>query len=430
MKRFGYVIIAGLLVLAYPLVALAEPIQLQLLTNHGPSHKHGQLLAQYVAEYEQQHPGVSIEILVTQPGAMLDRLLVGAAAGTIPDMMHIAGYMLGELAQARIIAPLPDDVITQLSASYLPGALQTTEFEGLLWGYPTEYMPRALVYNQNLFDTVGLPEKAPETWADLREYSIKLTQLFPDGSHDKVGFGLSYSGAGQDGFGMLYSLAYPLGARLLSTDKRTTTVNSPALMETLSFLRELVQGGNALAREWLILDMRAADLAMMVAAGPYWKIEFSAVGREFYEGMRTGPVPVPQQGMTPAAAAYGWLFTVSDTTEHASEAHRFLNWLNTLPLPDGTTRMGNALAHLGSIPVTVDDLRNQETVRDPFMEGFVLAAANGWTFPDPVTPNTPAILRALETAMRAATQGTQSPVNALLQAEREIQSILDNAYRD
>src|SRR5690606_13072544 len=116
---------------------------------------------------------------------------------------------------------------------------------------------------------------------------------------------------------------------------------------------------------------------------------FLARGREFYESMGSSLVPVPEAGMTPAAGAGGWLFSVMATSKHKEIAYDFLTWLNTEALPDGTTRMGNALAHIASIPVTYDDLMNQETMRDPFMAGFVAAVANGYTFPDPVVPGVP-----------------------------------------
>lgn len=422
--------IVALIVLAVSVATLAkEPVTLTLLIHYNTGNPHGAALAEYIAEYERLNPHITIDYQFVTNDMILDRMLVGAAAGTIPDMAHIAGYMLGDLAEAGVLAAMPGEVLDQVAHSYVAGALQLTEYAGRHWGYPTEYMPRALVFNRNLFDRAGLPSQSPATWEDLREYSARLTDRNPDGTYNTMGFGIGLSSSGQMGFGTLFSLAYPSGARFLSGDGKKVAFNSPEVSEALSFLGEMVSAGYAEAREWLILQMRAASLAMMVAPGPYWKTEFMAVGPEFYAGMGSGPVPVAEAGMTPAAAAYGWLFAVAEASPHKDEVYAFLNWLNTDVLPDGTTRMGNVLSHLGSIPVTVDDLRTQEIVRDPFMSGFVEAVAHNWTFADPVAPGALDMYRAIEQAIRAVVLQGDSPNNALIAAERRVQSLLDAAYR-
>ena len=137
------------------------PVTLTLLTHYNVGNPHGAALAEYIAEYEQLNPHVKIDYQFITNDMILERLMVGAAAGTIPDMAHIAGYMLGDLAEAGVIAPMPDGVMEQIGDAYVPGALQLTEYAGRHWGYPTEYMPRALVYNQNLFDRVVCPRRVP-----------------------------------------------------------------------------------------------------------------------------------------------------------------------------------------------------------------------------------------------------------------------------
>lgn len=427
MKRFWAA--TWVLVAMLGLASAAAAQTITLLTHYYAAYPHGRALEEYIAEYEALNPGVNIELQFATNDVLLDRILLGAASGTMPDIVHIAGYMLGDLAEAGALAPLPDAVLERISDDYVPGALALTEYRGRHWGYPTEYMPRALVFNRRLFEAAGLPAEGPETWADLRDFSAKLTERNPDGSFKVAGFGVGLSSAGQMGFGMLFSLAYPGGARFLTEDGLRPAFNTPIVAEALGLLRELVSGGYAVAREWLVVDMRSGSVAMMVAPGPYWKTEFMNVGPEFYAGMATSPVPVPEPGQTPAAAAYGWLFAVTEKPNNRDAVYAFLDWLNTEAMPDGRTRMGNVLAHLGSIPVTYTDLRFQDTVADPFMDGFVQAVANGWTFADPVAPGALDMYRAIEGAIRTAVLGLDSELNALIEAERRVQALLDAAYR-
>lgn len=408
--------------------AFAEDIHLTLLTHYSTAHPHGRALEEYAAEYERLNPGVTIDIQFITNDMMLDRLVVGAATDTLPDIAHVAGYMLADLAVSQVIAPLPPEIVEHISDAYLPGVVDLLAYDGMVWGYPTEYMPRAILYNRNLFSDVGLPDRAPETWAELREFAMRLTDRNPDGSFKVSGFGIGFSSGGHQEHGFLFSLSHPLGGRLFSGDGREVVLASQQNAEALAFLRELVDAGYAEAREWHVLGMRAGTMAMTVAPGPYWRTEFLNEGPSVYASMGTGLLPVPEVGMNPAATGGGWLFVVSSQTPHADEVYKFLNWLNLEPTEAGTTRMGNVLAHLGSIPVTPEDLQNQETVRDPFMAGFVQAVAGGYTVEEILAPGAPQIYAQIGTAVRSVVAGGDSPLNALSQAQEHIQAILDRVY--
>lgn len=429
MKRNTCWIVFVALVLFLSTSALAEDVHLTLLTHYSSAHPHGRALEEYVAEYEKLNPGVTIEMQFITNDMMLDRLVVGAATDTLPDIAHVAGYMLADLAVSQVIAPLPQDVVDHISDAYLPGVADLLAYDGKVWGYPTEYMPRAVVYNRNLFGDAGLPDRSPETWEELRQFAQRLTDRNPDGSFNVSGFGVGLSSGGHQEHGLLLSLAYPLGGRLLSDDGREVVLASQENADTLAFLRELVAAGYAEARDWHVIGMRTGTMAMTVAPGPYWRTEFLNEGPGVYASMGTGLLPVPEAGMAPAAAGYGWLFVVSSQTPHAEEVYKFLNWLNLEPTDAGTTRMGNVLAHLGSIPVTPDDMRNQEAISDQFMAGFVEAVAKGYTFEEILAPGAPQIYAQVGTAVRSAVTGVSSPLNALTQAQERIQTLLDQVYK-
>lgn len=428
MKLYMRFLAVVVLVSVLSVPGLAEEVRLTLLTHYSTAHPHGRALEEYAAEYERLNPGVKIEIQFITNDMMLNRLVVGAASDTLPDMAHVAGYMLADLAASKVIAPLPDELVAHIADAYLPGVVDLLAYDGKVWGYPTEYMPRAVVYNRNLFSDVGLPDRTPESWAELREFAARLTDRNPDGSFNVSGFGVGLSSGGHQEHGLLLSLSYPLGGRLLSDGGREVVLASQANVDALDFLRELVAAGYAEAREWHVLGMRAGTMAMTVAPGPYWRTEFLNEGPSVYASMGTGLLPAPEPGMAPAAAGYGWLFVVSSRTPYADEVYKFLNWLNLEPTEAGTTRMGNVLAHLGSIPVTSDDLRNQEAVREPFMAGFVEAVAKGLTFEEILAPGAPEIYAQMGLAVRSVLTGTASPLNALSQAQERIQAILDRVY--
>jgi multiple sugar transport system substrate-binding protein len=413
------------LMVASPVLAAKK---ITVMLHYSPGFPHGQSLSRYVDEYEALGLGLELEYNFVVVDGFMDKLAVMSAAGSAPDAVHIAGYMLGELAENRIIEPVPTDIAGIIRKSFLPGAIDLVRYGGKLWGYPTEYMPRAMAYNNTLFAQAGLADESPATWDDLGAYGRKLTKADADGVITQTGFAITAATGSQVSWGQLFSFAYPLGGRFLSEDGRRVAFNSEPVRKTLDFFQDLVTAGAGAVRSWPIVLMKEQRAAMTLASGPYWRTELMATSQDIYNQMRSGPIPVPQAGMTPAHSAYGWLWALTTNSPSKKETYDFLTWLNTRP-DDGQTRMGRVLAHLGSIPVTPTDLRGQQILQEPFMQGFVEVVANNRTFPEPVLPKGLDMMSILELETRYALAGRESSVNALTKAEQAIQAILSQVYR-
>ena len=96
MKLYMRFLAVVVLVSVLSVPGLAEEVRLTLLTHYSTAHPHGRALEEYAAEYERLNPGVKIEIQFITNDMMLNRLVVGAASDTLPDMAHVAGYMLAD----------------------------------------------------------------------------------------------------------------------------------------------------------------------------------------------------------------------------------------------------------------------------------------------------------------------------------------------
>lgn len=411
---------------------VASPVwaakKITVMSHYSPGFPHGQSLSRYVDEYGALNPGLECEYNFVIVDGFMDKLAVMSAAGSPPDAVHIAGYMLGELAENRLIDPLPTDIAGVIQKSFLPGAIELVRYAGKLWGYPTEYMPRAMAYNSTLFAQAGLGDQSPETWDELRVYGRKLTKTDADGVITQTGFAIVAATGGQVSWGQLFSFAHPLGGRFLTEDGRRVAFNSEPVRKTLDFFQDLVTAGAGAVRSWPIVLMKEQGAAITLASGPYWRTELMATSVDIYNQMRSGPIPVPQAGMTPAHSAYGWLWAVPSNSTSKKEAYDFLTWLNTR-VYEGQTRMGRVLAHLGSIPVTPTDLRGQRVLEEPFMQGFVETVSKNRTFPEPVLPKSVEMMNILELETRYALAGRESSVNALTKAEQAIQALLNEVYR-
>ncbi len=157
--------------------------------------------------------GQTLDLLVIPDRAAL---LALAAAELIAD---IEPFLAGGLPEPRLPHPL---------------ALQATSIDGKRWANAWGITPRALWYQPELFDNVGLEPPPPSgwDWDQFLEAALKLTvPAVADGS------------GGQWGFWSNDLVSLPFiwqnGGRILSADGTHSLLNQPEAIGALRFLADL-----------------------------------------------------------------------------------------------------------------------------------------------------------------------------------------------
>lgn len=104
------------------------------------------------AQFEQAHPGVRVEVAAKAEhgdGRMLSFLLSArdVAPAALPDLVLIDTADLWQLAEARLVAPLEDSLLSA-SGDFFPFARQAVRYQGSVYGLPlavdfvhTAYLP-------------------------------------------------------------------------------------------------------------------------------------------------------------------------------------------------------------------------------------------------------------------------------------------------
>ena len=154
-------------------------------------------LDKLIDRFEEEHPGIRINAQYVPTGDGLVHKLVSAVqSGTAPDVSWVHTDFLGKLVQADAIYPMrhfiegPDGLSPEAMDDFLPGLLETAAWRDTLYALPMESTLLALVYNKDHFRDVGLdPDRPPQTWAELRDYTERLTRdSNGDGRIDRYGF--------------------------------------------------------------------------------------------------------------------------------------------------------------------------------------------------------------------------------------------------
>jgi ABC-type glycerol-3-phosphate transport system substrate-binding protein len=134
------------------------------------------------ADYAAVNPNVTVEFECgSDPDLFLERLLGSITAGNPPDatILWDTPVSLGVLGALR---PLDDMMATAEYAgveNWPAGVLASCQFGGQTFGLPVAAGTYGIWYNQELFDSKGIPTdpaRFPKTWDEMRALSKEFTQ--------------------------------------------------------------------------------------------------------------------------------------------------------------------------------------------------------------------------------------------------------------
>lgn len=154
----------------------------------------------YKLAYQEFERKYNVKLIISSvPWAdMVKKQLLAARAGTLPDVMEIFGAALvPELAEMGALEPLDPYIEKEggekwLQDNYLSYA--PVRYKGKLYSMPMDATSFGMMYNLEHFSEAGL-QTAPQTWEELREYAIKLTD------QEKGQWGLTLNGADIESLG-------------------------------------------------------------------------------------------------------------------------------------------------------------------------------------------------------------------------------------
>ena len=167
------------------------------------------------------------------------------AAVVLSDVWWFRYYINGN------IIPI-DNLVEKLGidlSDYRDSLVQDYQYDGQQWALPYGRSTPLFYYNKDHFAEAGLPDRAPETWAEFEEWAPKLTQgetayMYPDL-------------AGYAGW-TLQNVLWGQGAAW--SDEWEITCNSPEAVEALQWVQDSV-----FANGWA--QVSSGDSADTFAAG-------------------------------------------------------------------------------------------------------------------------------------------------------------------
>jgi multiple sugar transport system substrate-binding protein len=172
--------------------------------------------------YMEQNPDVNVE-LWSQPWGdyftKLDTLFAAGDATAIPDVFFLSpvpSYAARDVLQN--LDPFIESSGLDLE-NYWPGAIESTSFEGSVYGFPRDSGIEVLYYNKDDFDAAGLDYPTDDwTWDDLRSAAEALTVKEASGRVSRYGLAMEggkyFNFVGSNGGLILDDMFNPTECRL------------------------------------------------------------------------------------------------------------------------------------------------------------------------------------------------------------------------
>ncbi|WP_248930089.1 ABC transporter substrate-binding protein [Paenibacillus hamazuiensis] len=357
-------------------------------------------LNKVIDDYQKSHPNVKIERTYVPFGDLKNKLLLGSAAGQLPDIVWLDNPDHQAFAAAGVLADITQEVKEWGQADqYYKGPWSSTVYKDKNYGIPNSSNNLALFYNEDMLNAAGV--KPPTNWNELKDAAKKLTKP------GVYGFAASAIRNEQGTFQFL-PFVWQAGADL-------TNFNSPGTVEAVKLWKEMIDNGS-MSKEVIgqdqqatMLQFVAGNVAMMVNGT--WQIPPLQKDAKFKWGIV--PLPVNKQGGT-ILGGENWAIT--STTKHKDVA-----W-DIVKFAQQPEYLKAFLKAAGRLPSRKDLIKDPIWQEDKLMKIFAdtmdVAKARAYG------PNYPKISDAVQEMLQQVLSGYKSPEDAVKETDAKIKPLL------
>ncbi|RMH68389.1 MAG: ABC transporter substrate-binding protein [Gemmatimonadetes bacterium] len=384
----------------------------------------GEALDALIEEFHQQHPNIKIDdVNMGQYTALSQKIMASVQAGNPPVMAQMYETWTTQLIESNALVPLQNYVdgengySAEELADFHTVLLENNRWDGKLWTFPFNKSVPALYYNMEMFQEKGI-EAPPATWDEFMGVSQQLTSPDADGDGKPDIHATAFVVSAWT----FECLLYQNGGRLLAEDGSEAVFNSPAGVEAMQFLKNLLDNQYAYLTTGYEHqnDFLARKLGMI--QNTIVSIGFMADGLTFPMGL----APLPRNKKQ-AVILSGTNVGVFDNATPAQKeaAWTFIKWFSETEQTARWAAQANYLAVRKSALET-------DVMKQRFEEVPGLEAVYGQLDHTYFEPRTAAWFngrRYLEDACELALRGTQDIASALNDAASKTNREIEKANR-
>lgn len=358
--------------------------------------------------FEKLHPNITVKDVAFSHDDLYQKLLTGAAAGELPDVVRSDIVWTPTFAQMGVFAQLDGKMadFKSLADQTFPGNLSTNEYDGHYYGLPLDTNTRVMFSNPAAFAEAGI-SSPPKTFDDMVADAPKLKAK-----------GIFLYGDGGTGGWNVLPWIWSAGGEL-TNDTYTTAdgyINGAASVKAVEMLTTLYKEGA------IPNIMLGAQGGLSTADGvPKGKYAMTLDG-PWMNPIWAGSYPnfKPEENLVPSgpggsiSVVGGEDINVIASSQHQQAAQEFLSYMLGSDAQLAMTKVGQLSVR--------KDLRDQVVAIQPYYATFLtqLETAKART---PV-PNYPKIDTIISTQVANAMSGKESVQQAMDEAAKQIDALL------
>jgi multiple sugar transport system substrate-binding protein len=243
------------------------------------------LLEGLAAEFEDEHPNVTIDVSegASSTEELLQKLSAGFSSGTYPDMSYAFGSWASQLESSKRTLDITErtedpDLKWDEFSEAARATVQPTG--GSTIGFPALVDNISLIYNKTVFDAAGVEYPTEDwTWDDFREAAAALT----DPASDTYGYAYSVSGSEETTW-QFWPHLWQNGGEILSEDQSEAAFDSQAGVDSLEFLRGMAVDDGSIyldQTDTKFAQLFAADRIGMMTSGPWQLYDLNTAGTNY-----------------------------------------------------------------------------------------------------------------------------------------------------
>ncbi|NLU41685.1 MAG: carbohydrate ABC transporter substrate-binding protein [Firmicutes bacterium] len=267
--------------------------------------------ANNIAEWEAREADIeakfNIDLVIEQvaQNAFVETLQAAMMDGTGPDIiewMIEENRILNADPKQCIVVPLDKYVEkSEVFKNVVPGRVAWVTYGGHVYGLPHDVHPCVLVYNDDLWKSVGVDLATIETWDEFFAAAVKLAEKKQDGR--PVHYALPHIASGLNG--TMFMIQQQAGAQVLDENGMPILENAEFKAFVEKWL-EWVNLGVMCEWDWGNFGSLFANGTMAAYASPDWYLAQADEAAQKYN-IKVRPLPVYKAG-GPRTASWGGTF--------------------------------------------------------------------------------------------------------------------------
>lgn len=383
-----------------------------------------------VQVFEAKHPNIKIQYEGVAWENTRQQLLQEAAAGNPPDAAQVAAPWIGQFAYSGSIVPL-EGMAKSILPDYVRGVVKAYTFAGPdgkvhTWGLPWVAVHAAMFYNVPLMKRAHLnPKKLPVTIDQYYKVVKAIASLGTDPKGNKI-WGLTTSTDRSELTANVFNQwLFNFGGDVLDSKGRVT-INSPAGLKTLDFLKKLA------AEKIMPVSFSFRDQYNLFVNGQSGSLTdgsyardvldlTSGKGQAYNRNVVVGYIPTalsnPQNPAQHRTIFHHHTLVVFKGSKHPAEAFEFIKFLSTDPGITLYYAKGSGL-----YPLYKPDLKNSFYSRDAYARTFLKALPGAELYNISKTPQYAQAVDIIGLAVNKALAG-ESSKKALDDAAASLKSL-------